>query len=326
MAPKKKVVEPEVPEIPEEPPEQEDLPEHPPPNPSRILDSLGWQVVTMPASGQRFYYSPTRHETRLRPPYHQVLGLDESEYRTLQKADLWKAFFARRAEYKKEFENGALSEELKNPDDGHDWGLVMEAFNVLNDNEARAEYEEENLATHAKEQLVGLRVQYEVRVRREPLDALKAAEDFAGAAPALAEDVRFAAEAKNLRRLSEALQRQDVTSDLRAKVKQVFATIVQKCTRLTMLDIVLQELPIDLNMLVDVAQQLAKVLPEDAAGKKAFVRSGGLKRIVEVQAEASEVPDLAAAVGEVIAAYPADAAEHLPHDPEAIIKALEEAA
>lgn len=332
MPPKKKNAEPEVPEIPEEPPEEEDLAEYAPPEPSRILQDLGWEVVTMPASGKRFYYSPTRHETRLRPPYHQILGLPESEYRTLEKADLWTAFFARRAEFKKELENGALSEELKNPDDKYDWDLVMEAFNVLNCNEARAEYIEQNLATHAKEQLVGLRVEHEVRVRREPYDALKAAEAFAEASPNLTEDVRASSENKNLRRLFQALRREDVPGDLKERAKQVFGTIVQKCTRLNMLDFVLRELALDLPMLVDVAQQLAKVLPQDEDGKKNFVRSGGLQRLCDVQAslvqeaeaQKTDLPELSSSIGEILAIYPSDCLEARPLDAEAVLRAMQE--
>eukprot|EP00929_Paragymnodinium_shiwhaense_P107764 TRINITY_DN74126_c0_g1_i1.p2 TRINITY_DN74126_c0_g1~~TRINITY_DN74126_c0_g1_i1.p2 ORF type:complete len:329 (+),score=104.73 TRINITY_DN74126_c0_g1_i1:70-1056(+) len=327
MAPKKKVVEPEVPEIPEEPPEEEDLVEHVPSEKSRILEDLDWKVVTMPASGKRYYYSQSRHEARIRPPYHHILGLEESEYRSLQKADLWKAFFARRSEFKKEFENGALSEELKDPADQHDWALVMEAFNVLSDNEARAAYEEENLATHAKEQLVGLRVQHEVRVRREPLDALQAAEGFLSGSPSLAEDVRVSAEKRNILRLAKAGHREDVTEELRGKIKQVFASIVQKCTRVAMLDSILREVSlVDLNMLIDVAQQLVKLLPTDADGKKAFVRSGGLFGVLEFMERAeAEFPDLASAFHELLALYPADCAEHLPADPEAVLRAMEEA-
>merc|ERR1712039_1019574 len=103
-------------------------------------------------------------EVRVQPPYFSVLGLDESKFRLLRKDDIWKAFFARKCSYKKT-EEGALTEELQNPDDAVDWDLTMEAFHVLIDQEARAEYEQRNLMPHAQRQLQGLRVVHEAQAR-----------------------------------------------------------------------------------------------------------------------------------------------------------------
>eukprot|EP00930_Biecheleria_cincta_P071202 TRINITY_DN58721_c0_g1_i1.p1 TRINITY_DN58721_c0_g1~~TRINITY_DN58721_c0_g1_i1.p1 ORF type:complete len:205 (+),score=57.89 TRINITY_DN58721_c0_g1_i1:44-616(+) len=166
------------PEPVEDPPEDEEreaAPPLPPEAASAILKALDWEVFVMPATRRRYFYSKTRREARVQPPYHSVLGLEESRFRSLTKDEMWKAFFAQRERYKRHEANGALSEELQRPEDQVDWNLIMEAFNVLSDQAARAEYEERNLAPHARLQLVGLRVMHEAEVREQEAAAAKAA-------------------------------------------------------------------------------------------------------------------------------------------------------
>merc|ERR1712046_300319 len=86
-------------------------------------------------------------------------------------------------EYKKPFENGALSEELKDTEDWVDWDLIMEAHKVLVSQVERQEYEQRNLMPHAQLQLTGLRVYHEALVREAAIAAKAAAE-----AAALAEE------------------------------------------------------------------------------------------------------------------------------------------
>eukprot|EP00927_Polykrikos_kofoidii_P072608 TRINITY_DN68709_c0_g1_i1.p1 TRINITY_DN68709_c0_g1~~TRINITY_DN68709_c0_g1_i1.p1 ORF type:complete len:193 (+),score=30.59 TRINITY_DN68709_c0_g1_i1:142-720(+) len=160
--------------VPEEPPQQDDVPLLTPPPPSLILKRLDWQVVPLHASGRFYYYSASRREARVQPPYYEILGIDESEFSTVDKAGLWKAFFACRQQYKC-CEDGTLTEELKNPEDEYDWSLVMEAFSVLIDPVTRAEYDQRNIVPQAKAQLVGLRVQHEVRTRRDEDEARRRA-------------------------------------------------------------------------------------------------------------------------------------------------------
>merc|ERR1712125_223935 len=69
-----------------------------------------------------------------------------------------------------------ILEDLKDAEAERDWRLIMEAFNVLVDPEARAEYEERNLSARAKTQLVGLRVQHEIETSRAEAKAAAAAE------------------------------------------------------------------------------------------------------------------------------------------------------
>eukprot|EP00928_Gymnodinium_smaydae_P007274 TRINITY_DN12628_c0_g1_i1.p3 TRINITY_DN12628_c0_g1~~TRINITY_DN12628_c0_g1_i1.p3 ORF type:complete len:187 (+),score=54.33 TRINITY_DN12628_c0_g1_i1:94-654(+) len=169
---KKANAEPEVPAVPEDPPEESDLLPQEPPEPSAVLESLGWQVHSLAASGQRYYHSAERSEVRVQPPYYDILGLDENCFHTITKDDIWKAFFARRVEFMRAEPNGALSEDLKNPADKHDWALIMEAFHTLTDQDTRAAYEERNISSLAKQELVGLRVQHEV-LQREAAAAAK---------------------------------------------------------------------------------------------------------------------------------------------------------
>merc|ERR1719389_104524 len=128
----------------------------------------------MSTSGNKYYYSEARREARVQPPYFTVLDLEETNFRNFTKDDIWKAFFVRKQQFKRE-EQGALTEELKDPEMDVDWALIMEAFNVLTNAEARAEYEQRNLMPHAQVQLTGLRVSHESRKREEAQKAAEAA-------------------------------------------------------------------------------------------------------------------------------------------------------
>merc|ERR1719456_499684 len=143
----------------------------------------------MPTSGNKYYYSEARREARVQPPYYTVLNLEETNFRNFTKDDIWKAFFVRKQQFKRE-EQGALTEELKDPDMDVDWALIMEAFSVLTNPEARAEYEQRNLMPHSQLQLTGLRVSHESRNRDE---AQKAAAAAAAAEKAAAEEAASAA-------------------------------------------------------------------------------------------------------------------------------------
>lgn len=119
----------------------------------------------------------------MQAPYFDVLGLHESDFATITKEDVWKAFFARRVAYKQADPEGSLMESLKDAADRVDWDLIMEAYMVVDDQVARAEYESRNLLPHARSQLVCLRVMHEARMREElpaRREAPEAAEAGAG--------------------------------------------------------------------------------------------------------------------------------------------------
>merc|ERR1719272_2708221 len=147
----------------------------------------------MPTSGNKYYYSEARREARVQPPYFTVLNLEETNFRNFTKDDIWKAFFVRKQEFKIASEEGALTEELKDPEMDVDWALIMEAFSVLTNAEARCEYEQRNLMPHAQTQLTGLRVSHENRMREEAKAAAAVAATAAAAEKAAAEEAAAAA-------------------------------------------------------------------------------------------------------------------------------------
>mmetsp|Transcript_57910 Transcript_57910/g.147026 ORF Transcript_57910/g.147026 Transcript_57910/m.147026 type:complete len:197 (+) Transcript_57910:83-673(+) len=174
-------------EIPE-PDGLENPPDPPPEVASAILKDLGWEVFQMPVTYRKYFFSTQRREARVQAPYFEVLGLPETDFRTITKDGIWKAFFQRRATYKQADQEGSLTEELKDEGDRVDWDLIMEAYQVLADQEARAEYEARNLLPQARHQLIGLQVMHEAQVREEAaLAEVRAVSEAAAAAAAEAE-------------------------------------------------------------------------------------------------------------------------------------------
>mmetsp|Transcript_40775 Transcript_40775/g.88319 ORF Transcript_40775/g.88319 Transcript_40775/m.88319 type:complete len:508 (+) Transcript_40775:68-1591(+) len=119
----------------------------------------------------------------------------------------------------------------------------------------------------------------------EPEDHLKAASAWSlGQIGRHSPDhARALAEADVLRRLLAVYLHQDSSEDLRTKAKRALKSVIQKCTHLPALEPLLEAPP---NILKYVVQQLfAKVLPNDMEARKAFVQSGSLQKLQEVQAE-----------------------------------------
>ncbi|CAJ1452406.1 unnamed protein product, partial [Effrenium voratum] len=93
---------------------------------------------------------------------------------------------------------------------------------------------------------------------------------------------RALAEADVLRRILAVYLHQDSSEDLQIKAKRALKSIVQKCTHLPALEPLLDSPP---NILKYVVQQFAKVLPNDAEARKAFVQSGSLQKLQEASTE-----------------------------------------
>ncbi|CAK9065506.1 unnamed protein product [Durusdinium trenchii] len=93
---------------------------------------------------------------------------------------------------------------------------------------------------------------------------------------------RALAEADVLRRILAVYLHQDSSEDLQLKAKRALKSVVQKCTHLPALEPLLDSPP---NILKYVVQQFAKVLPNNVEARKAFVQSGSLQKLQEVQAE-----------------------------------------
>jgi len=118
-----------------------------------ILQDLGWVVGKHPHANLTYFYNGGKRKIQVAPPYFAILGLDEANYGSITKQDIWAYFFQRKMEYKQE-----LSEELKDPSQKEDWDLIMEAFKVLVDPILRATYEQQNLVPSKQAQLGGMRV------------------------------------------------------------------------------------------------------------------------------------------------------------------------
>eukprot|EP00033_Pygsuia_biforma_P001723 GCRY01001929.1.p1 GENE.GCRY01001929.1~~GCRY01001929.1.p1 ORF type:complete len:507 (-),score=65.83 GCRY01001929.1:459-1979(-) len=73
------------------------------------------------------------------------------------------------------------------------------------------------------------------------------------------------------------------SEDLKTKAKRALKSVLQICVHLPALEVLLQDAPP--NILKYVVAQFAKVLPHDVPARRAFVSSGGLKQIQEIQAE-----------------------------------------
>eukprot|EP00435_Cladocopium_sp_Y103_P033447 s720_g8.t1 len=100
---------------------------------------------------------------------------------------------------------------------------------------------------------------------------------------------RALAEADVLRRILAVYLHRDSSEDLQMKAKRALKlgpkgrkSVIQKCAHLPALEPLLDSPP---NILKYVVQQFAKVLPNDMEARKAFVQSGSLQKLQEVQAE-----------------------------------------
>jgi predicted ribosome-associated RNA-binding protein Tma20 len=73
------------------------------------------------------------------------------------------------------------------------------------------------------------------------------------------------------------------SEDLKTKSKRALKSVIAKCVMLDALEPMLGDAP--RNILKYIVHQFAKVLPNNADARRAFVSSGGLKKVQEIQAE-----------------------------------------
>jgi hypothetical protein len=73
------------------------------------------------------------------------------------------------------------------------------------------------------------------------------------------------------------------SEDLKTKSKRALKSVIAKCVMLDSLEPMLGDAP--RNILKYIVHQFAKVLPNNADARRAFVSSGGLKKVQEIQAE-----------------------------------------
>lgn len=81
-----------------------------------------------------------------------------------------------------------------------------------------------------------------------------------------------------------AIYRHEASSDdLKNKSKRALKAVLQKCVHLPALEPLLHDAPP--NVLKYVVEQFSKVLPNDIAARRAFVTSGGLQKLQQINAE-----------------------------------------
>mmetsp|Transcript_35820 Transcript_35820/g.52563 ORF Transcript_35820/g.52563 Transcript_35820/m.52563 type:complete len:506 (+) Transcript_35820:86-1603(+) len=120
---------------------------------------------------------------------------------------------------------------------------------------------------------------------REPEDHIKAASAWSlGQIGRHSPDHAKALAVHNvIGRLLAVYLNEDSSEDLKTKAKRAMKSVIQKCIHLEALEPLLSDAP--RNILKYLVHQFAKVLPKNMDARKAFVTSGGLKKIQEIQAE-----------------------------------------
>jgi len=103
-----------------------------------------------------------------------------------------------------------------------------------------------------------------------------------------------------LPRLLERYLDEASSDDLKTKCKRALKCIIEKCTDLQALEPLLAEAPT--NIVKYVVQQFAKILPHDVAARRAFVSSGGLQKVQELNTDSGS--KLQEYVDSINACYP----------------------
>ncbi|KAK2962273.1 putative axoneme central apparatus [Blattamonas nauphoetae] len=136
----------------------------------------------------------------------------------------------------------------------------------------------------------------------EPEDFLKAAAAWAlgQVGRHTPEHARAVADANVLPKLLAAMTHPQASEDLHAKCKHALKAIIAQCLYLPALEPLLAEAPPEI--LKYIVAQYAKVLPSDVKARKEFVAHGGLRRILELNAEPGS--KLKEAVDAVCGCYP----------------------
>eukprot|EP00793_Prasinoderma_coloniale_P006401 PRCOL_00001231-RA len=121
---------------------------------------------------------------------------------------------------------------------------------------------------------------------KEPEDHMKAASAWSlGQVGRHSPDhAKALADAGVLPALVATLIAPESSEDLQTKCKRALKYIVERLTYLPALDALLQESGLPEAIVKYVLQQLAKVLPNDAEGRHAFVTSGGFAKVQQIEA------------------------------------------
>uniref|UniRef100_A0A0X3PL50 Sperm-associated antigen 6 n=1 Tax=Schistocephalus solidus TaxID=70667 RepID=A0A0X3PL50_SCHSO len=114
--------------------------------------------------------------------------------------------------------------------------------------------------------------------------------------------------------------RSNSSEDLQTKAKRCLKQVLQKVIDIEALEPLLQDSPP--NILKHVVAQFSKILPKNANARRAFVLTGGLKKIQEIQAEPGS--DLAESIDAINNCFPEDVVKYYsPGYPEALLERVE---
>uniref|UniRef100_A0A3B4AQF2 Uncharacterized protein n=1 Tax=Periophthalmus magnuspinnatus TaxID=409849 RepID=A0A3B4AQF2_9GOBI len=110
------------------------------------------------------------------------------------------------------------------------------------------------------------------------------------------------------------------SEDLQTKSKKALKSILQKCTHFPALEPLLYDAPS--NILKHVVGQFSKVLPHDSKARRLFITSGGLKKVLEIDAEPGSV--LQEHVNAIKSCFPEEIVRYCsPEYPEALLERSE---
>lgn len=139
-APPAEVVEARPPTPPRPPTPEEPLPP--------IVEELGWKREKMRPSKKEFFWHEARQLAQPGPPYYEVLGLDPAGYDAYTKSQIKAAWFNLKQTVRPVIDLDPIAKQ--------NWGMIMEAYEVLTDPLRRTEYEHENLSRTARQLKMGL--------------------------------------------------------------------------------------------------------------------------------------------------------------------------
>jgi len=91
---------------------------------------------------------------------------------------------------------------------------------------------------------------------------------------------RALAEGDVLRHLLACMVHEESSEDLKTKAKRALKAILAKCTHLSALQPLLRDSPVKVQKYV--LRQFAQLLPHDVEARRAFVQSGGLQFLQEL--------------------------------------------
>lgn len=160
---------------------------------------------------------------------------------------------------------------------------------------------------------------------KEPEDYIKAAAAWSlgQLGRHTADHAKALAQADVFRKLVDVYSDVRSSDDLKTKAQRALKYIIAKTTHLPALEPLLHNTPH--KILKYVLEQFAKVLPNDPAGRKSFVTSGGLQKVQELKADEQSNADLMEYITDINSRFPPEIIQYYsPGYSETLLKKLDE--